>query len=55
MEEADKSTSVKGEAESSAGQWGVCKLYTQDPAQYEAIPSGDTARTGLSPLPGIAA
>lgn len=38
MEEADKSTSVKGEAESSAGQWGVCKLYTQDPAQREAVP-----------------
>lgn len=33
---------------------GSVKLYSQDPAQYEADPSGDTARTGLSPLPGTA-
>jgi hypothetical protein len=37
MEEADKSTSGKGETESSAGQWGACKLCTEVPAGREGL------------------
>lgn len=52
MEEADKSTSIKGETESATGRWGVCKLCTEVSAECAASPSGDIVSLGFFPLVG---